>query len=90
LSVAADGSFVTTMRIRQCNLVYFTTDGVLTCQREPHHDDLCAAIDASGGELRIHPEDFARRALAQAPEIEVDGTDGSVVLRVKLPAAPTE
>lgn len=50
---------------------------------------VCAAIDASGGELRIHPADFARRALAQAPEIEVDGTDGSVVLRVKLPPAPT-
>jgi len=46
---------------------------------------VCAAIDASGGELRVHPGDFARRALEQAPVIEVDGTDGSVILRVKLP-----
>jgi hypothetical protein len=45
---------------------------------------MCAAIDASGGELRINPGDFARRALEQAPMIEVDGTDGSVILRVKL------
>lgn len=46
---------------------------------------MCAAIDASGGELRINPGDFARRALEAAPTIEVDGTDGSVILRVKLP-----
>ena len=46
---------------------------------------MCAAIDASGGELRVNPTDFARRALEHAPLIEVDGTDGSVILRLKLP-----
>jgi hypothetical protein len=46
---------------------------------------MCAAIDASGGELRVNPGDFARRALEKAPVIEVDGTDGSVILRVQLP-----
>jgi len=46
---------------------------------------VCAAIDASGGELRVNPGEFARRALEQAPTIEVDGTDGSVILRLKLP-----
>jgi hypothetical protein len=46
---------------------------------------VAAAIDASGGELRVNINDFARRALEQAPVIEVDGMDGSVILRVKLP-----
>ena len=46
---------------------------------------VCAAIDAAGGELRVNPGEFARRALEQAPVIEVDGTDGSVILSLKLP-----
>lgn len=46
---------------------------------------MCAAIDASGGELRVNPGDFARRAMEQCPVIEVDGTDGSIILRVRLP-----
>jgi len=46
---------------------------------------MCAAIDSAGGELRIHPGDFARRAMERAPVIEVDGTDGSVILKVRLP-----
>jgi len=46
---------------------------------------MCAAIDASGGELRVNPGDFARRAMEHAPIIEVDGMDGSVIMRVKLP-----
>ncbi len=44
---------------------------------------ICAAIDAAGGELRINPADFARRALEQAPLIEVDGTDGSIIMKLK-------
>jgi hypothetical protein len=51
---------------------------------------MCAAIDAAGGELRVNPNDFARRALQQAPVIEVDGTDGSVILRIQLPDPATE
>ena len=44
---------------------------------------VCAAIDAAGGELRINPADFASRAIEQAPIIEVDGTDGSILMRLK-------
>ena len=46
---------------------------------------VCAAIDAAGGELRINPDQFARRALEAAPVIEVDGTDGSIILSLKMP-----
>ena len=46
---------------------------------------VCAAIDAAGGELRINPDHFARRALEKAPVIEVDGTDGSIIMTLKLP-----
>lgn len=46
---------------------------------------VCAAIDAAGGELRINPDQFARRAMEQAPVIEVDGTDGSIILTLKMP-----
>ncbi len=51
---------------------------------------MCAAIDAAGGELRVNPGDFARRALEKAPVVEVDGTDGSVILRVHLPGGDEE
>ena len=51
---------------------------------------VCAVIDAVGGEVRVNPGDFARRAVEHPPVIEVDGTDGSVILRLQMGAAPTE
>ena len=41
------------------------------------------AIRQLGGELRIRPEDFAEAARRPKPGMEVDGTDGIVVLRLR-------
>jgi hypothetical protein len=43
---------------------------------------VCAMIDAVGGELRLDPDDFARRALEHPPTLLIDGTSGSVVIRL--------
>lgn len=43
---------------------------------------LAEAIRQLGGELRIRPEDFAAAAKRSLPSMEVDGTDGVVLLRL--------
>ncbi|RYG18687.1 hypothetical protein EON82_22320 [bacterium] len=46
---------------------------------------LAEAIRQLGGELRIRPQDFAAAAKRPLPSMEVEGTDGVVVLRLSDP-----
>jgi len=46
------------------------------------HRILVAALEAAGGSVRISPADLAKSANAPSRGIEVDATDGGIVVRL--------
>jgi hypothetical protein len=45
------------------------------------HMVLVEALRRAGGEIRIFPDEFARAAMVRPPKVQVDGTDGPVIVR---------